>query len=505
MDKARLEKRFFEIIPGALVWITIIGMVVLSFLQPLWIVYFVIVYDLYWLFRVIYYLPFVVVAWYSYRRDSKRNWLKDASALPRFDKVYHLIMLPTVKEDLIVIRDCMDSLLKSTYPKDRMIVMLGGEERAKESFEEKSKAIVNEYGGKFAALLTSVHPKDLPGEIPGKGSNMRWMEQAALEKIKSMGIEIDDVIVSAFDIDTVAHPQYLACVSYKFLTIPEPHRSSYQPVVLYNNNLWESPAVVRVCMFGTTFWLMTELARSEGMMTFSSHSMTLRMLVDVDFHPYDMVNEDSRIFLKGLIKYHGHYRVTPIYLPVSMDTVMSGSYIKALTALYLQMRRWAWGVENFPYMAQEFSRDKAMPFMVKIRFMFKQVEGMYTWATVPLLIFLLGRLPFWFAPEPFRSYAIFQNTPFTLEWLMRFAMIGLFASAILSAVLLPPRPEHVSKWQTPIVVFLQWLLLPVTFVIFGAFPAIDAQTRMMLGVGRLGFNVSPKRVQESTKHVTRNM
>jgi hypothetical protein len=401
--------------------------------------------------------------------------------------------LPTVKEDIIVIKDCLDSILKSSYPKDKMIIVLGGEERAKEEFEAKINLIKNEYGNKFKSLIFTLHPKNLADEIPGKGSNMNWMGNRALEELNKLNIDSDKVIVSAFDIDTVAHPQYFACIAYKFMTIPDPHRSSFQPVVLYNNNLWESPAPVRVAMFGTTFWLMTELARPEGMMTFSSHSMSLRMLIDVGFWQKDIVSEDSRIFLQGLTHYHGDYRVTPIHLPVSMDTVMNGSYRNAMFALYKQLRRWAWGVENFVFMAAAFRRDKQMPLMVKISFLWKQLEGMYTWATVPLLVFLLGRLPFWFAPEAFRSYAVFQNTPFTLEWLMRFAMVGVFMSAILSATLLPPRPKHIPFRQTLIVTVFQWILLPVTFVIFGAIPAIDAQSRMMLGK-YLGFDVSPKRI-----------
>jgi hypothetical protein len=487
-----VARRILDAIPATLVWITIISTVVLSFIRPLWVVYFVIVFDLYWLFRVSYFIPFLLISWWRFRRETKINWQPLAAAASGYDRIRHLVFLPTYKEDVEVIRATLRSLSSTSYPADRMIVVLAGEERDKERFEVSAKALQTEFSGRFLRLVTTLHPKDLPEEIPGKGSNLNWSGHATLPLIDEMGLSYDDVIVSSFDVDTVVHPQYFSRLTHLYLTIQNPTRSSFQPVALYNNNLWESPAAVRVAMFGTTFWLLTELSRPEGAMTFSSHSMSLRMLVDVGFWQKDIVSEDSRIFLQGLIHYHGAYRVTPMYLPVSMDTVMTGNYWQALVALYKQLRRWAWGVENFSFMALAFARDKQMPFRIKFSFLWKQLEGMYTWATAPMLIFLMGRLPFWVAPERFREFAVFQNTPFTLEWLMRFAMIGVFLSAALALTLLPARPAHVPRHRALIVGVLQWLLLPVTFVVFGAFPAIDAQTRLLLGKN-LGFNVSPKR------------
>jgi len=499
MNNDRFKTRLYEILPGALVWLTLIASVVLSFFQPLWVIYFVVVFDLYWLFRVAYYMPFLLVSWWRYRTALKKDWQAVAEKAVGYDEVRHLIFLPTVKEDVSVVRATLNTLFKSPYPSERMIVVLAGEGRAHDHFAPVAEAMRKEFGDKFMRLIVTEHPADLPEEIIGKGSNLNWSGHQVLPQVtEELGLDPDKVIVSSFDVDTLVHPQYFSCLTYLYLTTPEPTRSSFQPIPLYNNNLWDSPAAVRVAMFGTTFWLMTELSRPEGMMTFSSHSMSLRMLVDVGFWQKDIVSEDSRIFLQGLMHYHGRYRVTPMYLPVSMDTVMTGDYWKALISLYKQLRRWAWGVENFPYMMKAFSRDKSIPWNLKAFFIFKQLEGMYTWATAPLLIFILGRLPFWVAPDVFREFAVFQNTPFMLQWLMRFAMIGVFVSAGLAFTLLPPKPSHIARRQYVVVTILQWVLLPVTFVLFGAIPAIDAQTRHMLGgKWRLGFNVSPKRQERA--------
>ncbi len=488
----------WEILPGTMAWLTLIIAVTLSFIRPLWMVYFIIIFDLYWLLRVMYFLPFLLHSWWLFRQALKRDWQQEAEALPGYEAIRHVVFLPTTKEDIAVVRETLRVLSTCTYPAKRMVVVLAGEERFQEHFSQVSGALRQEFKDVFGLFLTTLHPYGLPGDVVGKGSNLHWSGHAVAPDLERFGCDPDTTIVSSFDVDTIVHPGYFSCLTYTYLREPEPTKSSYQPVAVYNNNLWESPAAVRIAMFGTTFWLMTELARPEGMMTFSSHSMSLRMLIDVDFWQRDIVSEDSRIFLQGLVKYHGNYHVTPIYLPVSMDTVMSGNYLKALVALYKQLRRWAWGVENFPYMMEAFLNDHEMPLRTKVSWLFKQLEGMYTWVTAPMLIFILGYLPFWVAPEAFRGSTIFQNTPFTLQWLMRFSMVGLFVSATLALTILPKRPEHVSKPYAYFIMIGQWALLPFTFILFSALPALDAQTRLMLNKP-LGFFVSPKRVSSSVK------
>lgn len=479
-------------IPGGLVWATLIPAVVLSYFNPIAVIYFILVFDTYWLFRVCYFVIVLVTAWRRYRRDIKVDWLRKAEMLPGYGDIYHLIFFPTYKEGIEVLRTTFRSLVSSKYPhKEKFIVVLAGEEMDEENFRKNAEIIEKEFGGEFYRLLATLHPKGLPDEIPGKGSNNNWAGHRAQELIDELGIPYENVIVSSFDCDTQAHSQYFAYLTYKYLTHPDPTRSSYQPVALYNNTMWDAPAIVRVASFGTTYWLLSDLARPERLSTFSSHSMPFRALVDVGFWQKDIVSEDSRIFLQCLTHYNGDYSVTPMYIPVSMDGVLSETYAKSIKDLYKQIRRWAWGVENFPYLADKFSKNKEFPLRKKIYYIWITLEGMYTWATVPTLIFVLGYLPLWLAPEWSRTSVLYQNTPHTLDWLMTLSMLGVLITAMLSFGLLPPRPAH-KRRHLFLYMVLQWVLVPVSFVLFGAVPAIDAQTRLMLGK-YLGFNVTAKK------------
>jgi len=485
--------RFLEMIPGLLIWFTFIFSIALSFIKPLWVIYFIIAFYFFWLLRVSYFIFYILISFKKFKRAEKTDWLEKVKKLSNWKKIYHIIYVPTAGEPMEVLRTTLDSLLGADFPSEKMIVVLGGEERMKDDFEPKAEIIKKEYSEKFYKLLITLHPDGLEDEMKGKGANAHWMGHRSKELIDRLGIAYENLIVSYFDSDTCAHKKYFSYLTYKYLTHPNPTRASFQPAVNYNNNIWDAPAAMRVTAFGTVFWLLTELMRPERMYTFSSHSMSFRALVDVGFWQKDIVTDDSRIFLQCFFRYNGDYEVEPMYIPVSMDTVMDEKYWQSFKNLYKQQRRWAWGVEHFPYMIWNFRKNKLIPWYKKVKHVFNLTEGMYSWATAPIIIFLLGRLPLWVAGQSQDSSSVIvQNAPFVLEWLMGLSMAGIFVSAILSLMVLPRRPKKYKKAKYA-VMLLQWILLPITFVIFGAIPAIEAQTRLMLGPKyHLGFFVTPK-------------
>ncbi|MDX9892948.1 MAG: glycosyltransferase family 2 protein [Patescibacteria group bacterium] len=496
--KEEIKFRILEIIPGFLVWLTLLGVVALSFFRPLWAIYFIIAFDLYWLLRIGYMLIYLLTSWARFRFDANIDWFAKVKELPKdYQEYYHLIFLPTYKEPYQVVKKPFDALINSNYNQRKFIVVLAGEERDQENFLAIAGKIKEEFASHFLDLLITVHPKDIPGELPGKGSNTNYAGRQAKGLIDQMGLDYSKVIVSNFDIDTCVHPQYFAYLTYKYLTHPRPTRASYQPIAIYNNNIWQSNPIVRVVASSTTFWLFTDLSRPERLFTFSSHSMSFQALVDVDFWDKTIVTEDSRIFLQCLVRYDGDYETVPMYIPVYMDTVDIGDFRRSLVNQYKQMRRWAWGVEHFPWMVKQFwfkdGQGRKVPLVRKLNYLWNQTEGVYSWATAPLVIFLTGYLPLWLASTQDRSTALFQNAPHVLSSLMRLSMGGMIVIAILYTLMLPTKPKGYGLSHY-VVMLLQWVIVPVTLIIFGSLPAADAQTRLMLGgKWRLGFWVTEKK------------
>lgn len=485
--------RMYEILPGLSIWLTLFLSLVLVFLKPIWMIYFVIVFDIYWVLKVLNFAFYLTVAWTRFRAVRRIDWRdKLVHEVPDYQRIHHIVFLTLYNETWDVVHTAMQSVCDAAYDKDKLIIVVAGEERAKQHYEDILAKTRETFGSCFGTILGTCHPMHLPDEIPGKGSNLHYAEGEVKKYIDAKGWKYKNVIATMFDIDTVCHKEYFAYLTYLYCTHPDPTHTSFQPIALYNNNMWESPAVLRIMAFGTTFWMLTSLARQDGLVTFSSHSMSFQALVDAGFHDKRIVSEDSRIFYQALLAYNGNYTVTPLYVPVSMDTPRDDSWWQSIKNLYKQQRRWAWGVEHVPFLLWEFrKKGSSFPLWKKIKYLFIEWEGKWSWCLVALLITILGRLPMWVAGEEVRQTALYFNAPHMLETLMTISMVGLLMTAVLSFPLLPKMPESEPRYKM-ITMILQWALVPVSMIFVSAIPAIDAVTHMMFG-SYLGFNVSKKK------------
>ena len=470
-----------EIIPGAISWGIIIVLISLSIFNPVACAISIIVFDFYWIIRTVYLSTLLVLAHRKLFQEKGKDWLSECQRLDvkkDWSKLYHLIIFPVYKEGLGVLRPSLEALRNSRYPKEKMIVVLAFEERYAHA-QANAITLETEFKAAFFGYLSTFHPDKTPGETRTKGANATWAAKRAREFLDRKAIAYEDVIISCFDADTCADQEYFGCLTYHFLTQLKPHQASYQPMPVYNNNIWHAPSFARIVEISASFCQMIDSMRLEKFVTFSSHSMSFKTLVEIGYWPVDMISDDSVIYWKAFLFYKGDYEVIPLYITVSMDVAYSSNLFKTIALQYRQKRRWAWGVENFPFLINGFLHNKDIPLLIKVRRSFQLLESHIMWATWAVIIILIGPLPILLGGTFFNQMAIGYNLPRITGLLFNFTLATSLALIILSRTILPPRPKDVS-WFKNIVMLAEWIIVPIVILILGSTPALDAQTRIML-------------------------
>ncbi len=346
--------RSLEILPGFLAWGTLFLIFFFSYTQPTYAAYFIIAFSVYWILKTVYLSIHLQHNWRRIKKNLATDWKKMLLNL-KHEHIRHLVLLPYYNESEEVVEKSITALLAANYDPKKIFVVLASEERAGEYAHAIGQRVFEKYSSKFGAFIITIHPKNIKGEMPGKGSNISYAaERARIEILGKLNIKYEEVIVSAFDIDSIAYDDYFNCLTWHFLTHPNPLKVSFQPVPFYNNNIWDAPALSRVAATSSTFWQMIQQERPEKLATFSSHAMSFKALYDINYWQVNMVSEDSRIYWNLFIANDGDYDVVPISYPVSMDANLDVSVWKTFINIYKQHRRWGYGCENIPYILFNF-------------------------------------------------------------------------------------------------------------------------------------------------------
>src|SRR3990167_4099247 len=490
-------ERMLEILPGSLTWIALTSPIWLSFTLPYAVAYLILIADVYWLLSALRIGILIILGYKKMAWSEKQDWfnLLQKDFPKDWNKYYNLILVPTYKESLFVLGPTLDGIVNSTYPKDKILIAVGFEERDDLEKIKEAEKYLKKIEKKIAGVFTTIHPYNLEGEVAGQGSNKNWMVKHIVPQIKKMGIKIEDVFVTTLDADFVIHNQFLSGALHKYLSLPETERDkrTFTGAFLYHNNYWQTPTPMRLMASGTSFWQLAEMVGSDKYMNYSSMSISLKALLDIGGWIPDKVNDDNGFYWKAYFHFNGDYKVVPHFLPISGDAVQDTTLLKTFQNQYFQIKRWAYGVEHMPFIIKQyFTRE--IDFMDSTdRILFK-IWGDLKWGFLAIFV-TFGSILIPLVNPNFKASVLSVNLPVVSSWILTFAFLGLFATIYVHEKTAPPRPKDWSLFKK-VWSYIQWLLVPIILITISSLPAIDAQTSLMFGK-KLEFRVTNKaRLQE---------
>ena len=517
LGKRTKQYRFFEILPGLLSYGAIILLIVLSFLNTVLASAYLLLIVLTALVRAVGIAYHTIKGNKELKRACAVNWharlmeLGDAEAsykklkdknykeyefsnhkenllaiatnpkkYPKPDEIINAVIITAYTEPFDVIEPTIKALTKVTYDKKNLLIFFAYEERGGEAIEATVKKLKSLYGDQFMDFVLSKHPKDLPNEVVGKGGNITYAGHRLKEYCDRNKIAYDKVIVTTLDCDNRPHPKYFDAVAYEYIVNENRNNMSYQPVALFINNIWDVPAPMRILATGNSFWNIISSVRPHTLRNFASHSQPLKALVGMNFWSVRTIVEDGHQYWRSYFYFKGNYTVQPILVPIYQDAVLSGTFKKTLKDQFKQLRRWSYGASDIAYVAMNiFTKDRDVPLMPALGRFIRLLDGHVTLACISFLVAFGGWVPLIVNPRASMLIAA-QQLPDAISKIQQVAMLGIIVTIVISFQIIPKRPAR-YKWTKSIFMFTQWILMPVTAILYSALAAYVAQTRLMFG------------------------
>jgi len=449
--------------------------------------------------------------------------------------VYQAPMFPIYNEPSEVLTRSLRSIFDSDYDLSKIVVFISQEGRMGEEFNSKIREEIGAndwiktfnasekrldivydnqhkdlgYDGKAFKdvdldytklnIIFTQHPDGLEGEIKGKASNEDWGARQVSLFCKTKGIDHEMTMVTSLDADSKVSKNYFALLSYKFCLTPKRLHAGFEPIPVYTNNYFDCTFLPRLVSTQTTLWQISQNNLNKNTVFFANYSVSLSVLMDVDFWEREYSAEDYLFYAKCLSHYKGDFEVMSFYGMFMGDTVVGDDYMNSLENQYRQLQRWTWGgVESFPYVVRSFfwksgEGYKNTPFGAKFRVVAEVFINHFFWATTPFVFSIGVALPGFFGGAAFSQTQVSQNLSTFAQY---FAWTSWCFVAIYSFITFTfVAREAVGNRRFKVIEILklvsQAIFSPTVYGLMGI-PAIDSQIRGIRGK-YLGYWVTPKK------------
>jgi len=472
--------RALEILPGFVSWNLILfpywGILVI----PTVVAYFILFFNIYWFYQSFQVATTSIISHTRIQAAKVYDWMGDVKGFPDWEKLRHVVIIPTYKEPVHILERTLQSLADQDFPTKHIIPILAMEfKESEEDRNAKVKILQAKFKNVFEEIIVTVHKLET-GEVVGKASNERfaaiWFKKNYIDKKR---LVLDYYTVTSCDADHKYHPKHFACLAYKFLDDPNRYKRFWQPAVMFYNNIWEIPAVTRVPNTLMTIWNLSQLPRHDRLINAQNYSLSFKLLDQAGYWDADKIPEDWGIFFKAFYKVGGGLEVEPIYLPLLADAAQSTSFWKTIANQYEQIKRWAWGTSDDPWIIKAYLLNDDIPFWDKTTRLFRVLWSHFLWPVNWFLITIGLTIPTFLNPA-FGRTALGYTVPKLSSLILTISLVFLIIMLVIDNIQKPPRPKEVSVWKVIFSPF-EFVLMPIAGFFFSALPGIDAHTRLMLG------------------------
>ena len=504
-DFNSLSFKYIRIIPGLItfilllspIWATLIG-------RPQLVLYYVAFLSVYWFYKTILTSIGNIIGYRRYTRALHLPWddmikhlewdkLPNPEQLPKsYNDLKLVILIPFYKEPYEVLKGTMESIKNSTFDLRKVTVVFGVEMSAGEPAAENARRLEKEYAHEFDGFHYYFHPRDIPGEAVGiAGPNLSWAAREYVKELQSKGKNLLDYAVIKYDSDMQIHPKFLSNYIHTYLVTPDRYHSFISPaVMLYSNNYWQVPVLMRVFSGALTLALMSEwVVTKKQKQSFSCYGFNLNLLHEIDYWDPMIGVDDTGFYWRAFLAFDGNFRGEEFYAPCYMDAVQAETYVKTHVVQYKVLRRWGWGAIVYPMTIQGISKSTKMSIGKKISSLMELFRVYNLYSTIAFLLSFSIPLITLFNPD-FGLSSSAHVLPQIVSVLLTVSLFGLIPSrSTLEGFYGPPPKERgilFFLWH-----YVEQLMLVVFSLTLGFFPYLQAQFEMMLGKS-MTFIVTPK-------------
>eukprot|EP01080_Neovahlkampfia_damariscottae_P001379 gene1379-12000_t len=365
--------------------------------------------------------------------DWKNKYDETTGEKLDWDSVIHYVVIPNYKETKETLSQTLGFLSETSLAKTHMRIVLAMEERDKDNYEALATELIEQFQENFVEVTFTAHPSNLPGEIAGKSSNLRWAVQNIMDRHSADSY--NKILITISDSDTEFHQNYFDCLTYKFCVDENRVHKIYQSPIVSIKNFFQvphftHPPVVQM----NTHEVCSLVDPTDTHITFSSFSLNLSLIHEVGNFDPDIIAEDWHIYLKSYFHSSTQTTIEPILLLTKNYMLEGKNALDTIIGRYYQAQRHMWSFYELAYIYENFLTKphlwNSYTKIVKNFLMFSKVFMIHIFAQIPFPVIILSNLVYAYQLMFNEDQVYLEQITFYLRIIQAFPLLAQVLMAI---------------------------------------------------------------------------